>query len=279
MFPMPDQSSVSPADKLPNNTQRFLQNRHVIVTGGSRGIGAAVGEALARLGAQVTLMARTERDIVATAARLTERFGVKAQGIVCDVQNPESIADAFGTARESFGEPYVLVNNAGRGTSSSFASASLTLWETTLAINLTSVFLCTQQVLPAMLAVGEGRIINIASTAGLKGYSYTAAYCAAKHGVIGMTRSLAVEVAKRGITVNAVCPGYTDTDMTRITIEELAEARQISEENALAMLTRNTPTGRLTQPDEVANAVAWLCSPHATAITGQAIAVAGGEVM
>ena len=279
---MSDTSVDQPGQHLPElggGLERFLQGRHAVVTGGGRGIGAAIATALAFRGARVSILARTERDVVALATQLQEKAGVEAQGIVCDVRRPESIGAAFARATETFGPVYALINNAGRGAASSFASTPLAQWTEMLEINLTSSFLCTQQVLPAMLEAGEGRIISIASTAGLKGYSHTAGYCAAKHGVIGMTRSLAIETAKRGITVNAVCPGYTDTDMTRDTIDELAEVRQISEENALQMLTRNIPTGRLTHPTEVANAVIWLCSPNAEAITGQAIAVAGGEVM
>jgi NAD(P)-dependent dehydrogenase (short-subunit alcohol dehydrogenase family) len=262
-----------------SDMDKYLLDRHVIVTGGSRGIGSAIAMALAALGARVTIMARTERDVVTLAERIGQRMGVRTQGVICDVRDPGSITSAFAAAHETFGPAYALINNAGRGASSSFVATPLDLWMEMIALNLTSTFLCTQQVLPAMLSAGEGRIISIASTAGLKGYSHTAGYCAAKHGVIGMTRSLAIETAKRGVTVNAVCPGYTDTDMTKDTIEELAEVRQISEEGALQMLTRNIPTGRLIQPSEVANAVAWLCSPNASAITGQAIAVAGGEVM
>jgi NAD(P)-dependent dehydrogenase (short-subunit alcohol dehydrogenase family) len=147
-----------------------------------------------------------------------------------------------------------------------------------LAVNLTSVYLCTQQVLPDMLEAKSGRIVNIASTAGVTGASRMTAYAAAKHGVVGLTRSLALETVKFGITVNAVCPGYTDTDMTEQGIRELMAAKRISRDEARAMILRVIPRGTLTTPDEVASTVTWLCTPAASAVTGQAIVVAGGEI-
>jgi NAD(P)-dependent dehydrogenase (short-subunit alcohol dehydrogenase family) len=147
-----------------------------------------------------------------------------------------------------------------------------------LAVNLTGAYLCTREVLPAMLAAAEGRVVNVASTAGLRGYGRMAAYCAAKHGLIGLTRALAAETAKRGVTVNAVCPSYTDTDMAKQAVDNLVAARGITPQEALKMLTRANPLGRLVQPEEVASAVGWLCSPGASAMSGQSIAVAGGEV-
>ncbi|MGH7717227.1 MAG: SDR family NAD(P)-dependent oxidoreductase, partial [Gemmatimonadaceae bacterium] len=189
------------------------------------------------------------------------------------------IEAAVATARERFGDPYVLVNNAGQAASAPFVSTTRDVWDRLLAVNLTAHFLFIRQVLPAMLAAKEGRIINIASTAALKGYSRTAAYCASKHGVLGLTRSLAVETVKHGITVNAVCPGYTDTDMAQGAVDNLVAARGTPAEEARRMVAGVIPRGTLITPEEVANAVAWLCSPAATAITGQAIVVAAGEVM
>lgn len=257
----------------------YLRNRHVIVTGGGRGIGAAVAMALAAIGARVTIMGRTASDLHAHVDKMTSAAPIEAQGIVCDVTQPESVDAAFGMALDSFGTPYALINNAGQGSSNSFVETSVAEWDYALRLNLTGVFMCTQHVLPSMIEAKEGRIINIVSTAGLKGYSHTAAYCAAKHGAIGLTRSLAVETARTGITVNAVCPGYTDTAMTHQTIRTLAESRGISQDDALAMLVRPIPRKQLTHPNEVANAVTWLCSPDASAITGQSIVVAGGEIM
>jgi NAD(P)-dependent dehydrogenase (short-subunit alcohol dehydrogenase family) len=195
------------------------------------------------------------------------------------VSDEASVAAAFATARRQFGTPYVLVNNAGQSYNAAFSDTPREEWDRILNVNLTGTFLCIQQVLPSMLDARQGRIINIASTAGMKGYSKTSAYCASKHGIVGLTRSLAVETAKLGVTVNAVCPGYTHTGMAKQAIDNLVKGRGITEDEAQKMLVRGIPRGVLTTPEEVANAVAWLCSPHAGAITGQTIAVAGGEVM
>ena len=153
------------------------------------------------------------------------------------------------------------------------------LWDSMLAVNLTGTLLCMQQVVPGMVERQWGRIINVASTAGLKGYGYVSAYCAAKHGVIGLTRSVALELAQKGITVNAVCPGYTETEIVRSSIARVVEKTGRSEADAMAEFVKGNPQGRLVQPDEVANAVLWLCAEGASAITGQSIPVAGGEVM
>lgn len=258
---------------------RYLSGEHVVITGGSRGIGAAIAESLALLGARLTLMARDRDAADSIAQRLHTTLGAECIAVRCDVADPDSVVTAFAEARERFGNPYVLINNAGQATASTFTDTSLDVWSQTLAVNLTGAFLCTQQVLPAMRAAGRGRVINMASTAGLRGYSHMTAYCASKHGIIGLTRALATETAKAGITVNAVCPGYTDTNMFQTAINNLMTNLGKTEEEARKMLTRSIPRGTVATPAEVANAVAWLCAPDATAITGQAIAVAGGEVM
>ena len=269
--------SSAPSAQVPTGSA-YLTGRHAVVTGGGRGIGAAIAAELARLGARGTLMGRTVRQLEERAAALGAEFGAETAAVVCDVAEAESVAQAFDSARQRFGDPYVLVNNAGQAEAAAFGETSRALWDRMLAVNLTGAFLCTQQVLPAMLAAHEGRVVTIASTAGLRGYSHTTAYTAAKHGVVGLTRALALETAKRGVTVNAVCPGYTDTDMARSAIDNLVAAGRAPDE-ARRALERLNPRGSLVRPDEVANAVAWLCSPDATAITGQAIAVAAGEVM
>lgn len=256
---------------------RFLEGQLAVVTGGGRGIGAAIAEALAAAGATVALLGRDKPELERRAVAIAAAHGGEAKFATCDVVDEESVVRAFGLIRETVGEPHVLVNNAGQSAGVAFTETTRETWDRMIAVNLTGTFLCTQQVLPAMLAAGAGRIVNVASTAGLKGYSHTAAYCAAKHGVVGLTRALAMETAKKGITVNAVCPGYTDTDMAAAAVRTLVDAGR-TEEEAMKAITRVMPIGRLIRPQEVASAVAWLCSPDAAAVTGQAIAVAGGEV-
>jgi len=255
-----------------------LRGRHAVVTGGGRGIGAAIAAELARLGAALTLLGRDRQALEAQAATLRGRCSADVATAPCDVADSASVADAFVHARQAHGDAYVLVNNAGQAESAPFGDTSRELWDRMLDVNLTGAYLCTQQVLPAMLAAREGRIVNVSSTAGLKGYSRMAAYCAAKHGLVGLTRALAQETAKSGVTVNAVCPGYTDTAMAKQAVDNLVAARGVTPDEALKMMTRLNPRGMLTRPEEVASMVGWLCSPDAAAVTGEAIAVAGGEV-
>lgn len=257
----------------------YLRGRHAVVTGGGRGIGAAIATELARLGANLTLLGRSARTLDAHAAVLRGGRNVRIETVVCDVADAATVERAFGMARDTLGDPYILVNNAGQAESARAADTTRDLWDRMLAVNLTAVFLCTQRVLPWMLAAKAGRIVNIASTAGMKGYSRAAAYSAAKHGVVGLTRSLAMETVKHGITVNAVCPGYTETDMSEAAIHNVMSGLGKSESDAREMIARTIPRGTLIRPEEVANAVGWLCSPAASAITGQSIVVAGGEVM
>lgn len=251
-----------------------LEGRHAVVTGGGRGIGAAIAAALAREGARLTLMGRDE-------ARLNEMVETLPIGraVRCDVSDEASVAAAFAEAGRAFGPAGILVNNAGAAESAPLVRTSLELFRRLLDVNLVGTFLCSRAALPDMLEAGFGRIVNVASIAGLKGAAYVSAYCAAKHGVVGLTRALALETATKGITVNAVCPSYTDTEMTRRAIANIVEKTGRSAAEAEAELLRKSPQGRLIRPEEVAATVLWLCAPGAEAITGQAIAIAGREMM
>jgi NAD(P)-dependent dehydrogenase (short-subunit alcohol dehydrogenase family) len=254
---------------------RRLLGRHAVVTGAARGIGAAIARALAADGARLTLLGRRREALQALADTLLHGpHGV----VVGDVSDEAQVRDAFGQARAARGPIAILVNNAGQAESAPFGKTSVELWQRMLAVNLTGSFLCAQAALPDMLRSGRGRIVNIASTAGQKGYAYVSAYVAAKHGVIGLTRSLALEVAKQGVTVNAVCPGYTDTDILRDSIANVVAKTGRSADEARAAFAAGNPQQRIVQPDEVADAVRWLCGAAAAAITGQSISVCGGEV-
>jgi NAD(P)-dependent dehydrogenase (short-subunit alcohol dehydrogenase family) len=257
-----------------------LAGHHAVVTGGGRGIGAAIAGALAARGVHVTVMGRTAGAVSAMAQSLQEKFKRRAHGVVCDVANPADVTGAFTEAVNALGAVTMLINNAGQAKAESFDKISLDTWNRMIAVNLTGALLCTQQVLPAMMAARSGRIVNIASTAGLRGYAGLAAYCATKHGLVGLTRALAAETARSGITVNAVCPGYTEgTEMLATAVANVMETRKVSADEARALLAKASLRRTLITPDEVADTVVWLCSPAATAITGQAIAVASGEVM
>ena len=253
----------------------MLRGHHALVTGAARGIGAAIARTLAAEGATLTLLGRNEKALAALLAELPGSHGIA----VADVSDPEQVNAAFARARAERGALHILVNNAGQAESAPFGRTSVELWQRMLAVNLTGSFLCCQAALPDMLVAGDGRIVNIASTAAQKGYAYVSAYVAAKHGVLGLTRSLALEVARKGITVNAVCPGYTDTDILRESIANVMAKTGRSEQEALADFARGNPQQRIVQPQEVADAVRWLCGDGASAITGQAISVSGGEVM
>ncbi len=254
-----------------------LAGRHAVVTGAGRGIGAAIAAALAARGARVTLLGRSAAPLQQIARRLPE--GSDTCALACDVTDEQQVARAVDGARRALGPVDILVNNAGRAYSAPLLQTDLASWRSLLDVNLTGVFLCTRACLPDMIERGFGRIVNVASTAGLTGRPYISAYCASKHGVIGLTRALARELAPRDITVNAVCPGYTDTDIVRDAVGTIRARTGRSPEAALAALTAANPQGRLITPDEVANAVLWLCLPGTQSVNGQSIALDGGEVM
>ena len=253
---------------------RPLKGAHALITGGGTGIGAAIAVRLAGAGARVTLAGRRPEPLRKIADGLAA-----AQAVPFDVTDEAAVEAGLAAATESFGPVNILVNNAGAAESTPFGRTTTETWRAMLEINLTGVFLVSRAVLPAMVERGWGRIVSIASTAGLKGYAYVAAYCAAKHGVIGMSRSLALEVAQKGVTVNVVCPGYTETELLGGSVANITEKTGMSEDEARAQLLESNPQGRFVSPKEVAETVAWLAGSNTDAITGQAIAVAGGEVM
>ena len=256
---------------------RPLEGHHVVITGAAQGIGAAIAETLAHQGAVLTLAGRRQPVLETLAQRL--QAVTRCAVVVIDVSDAEAVAKGFAQARAALGPVSMLVNNAGQAESAPFGKTSPELWQRMLDVNLTGTFLCTQSALPDMLAARAGRIVNIASTAGQRGYAYVAAYVAAKHGVIGLTRALALEMAQKGITVNAVCPGYTETEILRQSINNVMAKTGRSEAEARAEFAQSNPQRRMVQPQEVADAVQWLCSDAAASITGQSISVSGGEVM
>lgn len=254
-----------------------LNGRHALVTGGARGIGLACAQALQQRGATLTLLGRDRAALDAAVSSLSAHGVVRS--VVADIAEEASVRAAFAQATQDGGAVDILVNNAGQAVSQRFERTDAATWQAMLAVNLTGTYHCTQAALPGMLAAGWGRIINVASTAGLIGYPYVSAYCAAKHGVIGLTRALALELARQGVTVNAVCPGFTETDIVRDAVSNIVNKTGRTAEAARDELAARNPQGRLVQPAEVAETVAWLALPSSASINGQAIAVDGGEVM
>jgi NAD(P)-dependent dehydrogenase (short-subunit alcohol dehydrogenase family) len=246
---------------------------HALITGGGTGIGRADAARLSEMGARVTVVGRRPGPLEEIANDLSA-----AQAVAFDVIDEMAVKDGISAATGRFGPVDILINSAGAAESAPFGRTTLDAWRAVLEVNLTGVFLVTRAVLPGMMERGRGRIVNVASTAGLKGYAYVAPYCAAKHGVVGLTRSLALEVAKKGITANAVCPGFTETDLLEQSVANIAQKTGAGEEGARKQLVEVNPQGRFVQPEEVAETVAWLVGPNSGALNGQAIAVAGGEV-
>ncbi len=247
-------------------------SRHALITGGGTGIGEAISRALNADGYRVTLLGRRPEPLEFLAAEL----GEGSQAICGDVTNRETLPEAFAAASAGFGAVEILVNCAGMAPTAPFHRIDFADWQRTMDVNINGVFHCSQLVLPSMQAAGWGRIINIASVASLRGFPYVSGYCASKHAVLGLTRALSLEVATQGITVNAVCPGYVDTDIVREAIKGIVEKTGRTQESALQHFTESNPQGRLIEASEVAAAVSWLCADGAASVTGQAIAIDGG---
>jgi NAD(P)-dependent dehydrogenase (short-subunit alcohol dehydrogenase family) len=250
----------------------MLSGRHAVVTGAGKGIGAAVAEALLAQGARVTALGRDE---AALRALWSSRDGARTD--TCDVTDEARIDAAFSAATADFGPIDILVNNAGAEHSAPFHRTTAGDYRRMFEVNLVGAAMCAQRALAGMKDRDYGRVVNVASIAGLKGYAYTAAYTASKHALVGLTKALADELKATPVTVNAVCPSFVDTEMVARSVANITAKTGRSAEEALAGLVRANPQGRLVQPDEVAAAVVWLCSPAARSVTGHAIAIDGGE--
>ena len=256
----------------------LLQDSRAVVTGGGRGIGAAVARALAEAGASVVVASRTEGDIEQLASKLRAE-GHHAWSVVCDVSDPQSIHELASSATDRLERVDILVNAAGIASSAPLHKLTLEDWNRVISVNATGTFLCTQAFISGMVERKWGRVVNVASVAGLTGSRYIAAYSASKHAVIGFTRCAAAEVAQHGVTVNAVCPGFVDTDMTAESLDRIVESTGISRDDALAAILDTTPQRRLFEPEEVAHAVLSLCDEKAKGINGQAIVLDGGGLL
>jgi NAD(P)-dependent dehydrogenase (short-subunit alcohol dehydrogenase family) len=247
-----------------------LAGRHAIVTGGGRGIGAAIAAAFTAAGADVTILGRNE-----TPLRTLVADGHAARWVVADITDESGLVAAL----RPFLEADILVNNAGAVETERFLTSDTALFQRMMAVNFYGATFATRALLPRMLSSGFGRVINIASTASQRGYGYVSAYCAAKHALLGFTRALALELAQSPITVNAICPGYTDTDLVASSVATIIERTGRDEVSARAVLAASNPQKRLIAPDEVAAAACYLASAAARGVTGQALGVSGGEVM
>ena len=263
-------SHALPATDPCSSVSTKLQNKLVLITGGGRGIGRAIALLFAQQGARIAVAARTREQV----EKVAREIGPDARALVCDVSIAESVSAMFADVK-----PDILVNNAGVAESAPFVNTSDELWRRHLAINLTGTFYCTRAALPAMLERGWGRVINIASIAAKTGAPYIAAYAASKHGVLGLTRSVALEVAASGVTVNAICPGYVDTEMVERGVERITKRTGRTAEEALDTLKRMSPQNRLVTAEEVASLALLLASEDGRGINGQGINIDGGSVL
>ena len=251
---------------------KTIAGKHALVTGGGSGVGRAIALALADAGIDVTICGRRETELAKVAGEHDRIFGIAA-----DVTNEAAMVSLYETAEAARGPFDIVIANAGMAGSTPAHKTTLADWQRTLDVNLTGAFLTAKPALAGMAARKTGRIVFIASTAGLKGYAFVAPYVAAKHGVIGLMRALAAETAKSGVTVNAVCPGFVETEMLEESIQRIIEKTGRSAEQARSSLASTNPQGRFIQPQEIAAAVLWLCGDAAASITGQTISISGGE--
>ena len=245
-----------------------ISGKHVVVTGGGTGVGAAIAQGMAQAGARVTIMGRTRKNLA----------GQNLPYQVCDVTDRAQVSDAFGKARRENGPILAVIANAGASESVPFAKMQPDTLNHMLSVNLTGAVNVWQEALPDQKDAGWGRMIAVASTAGLKGYPYVAAYCAAKHGVVGLTRALALELAATGITVNAICPGFTETPMLERSVANIVKKTGMPPEQAREALFSGNPQKRFVQTDEIAETALWLCSDGARSVNGHALSLSGGEI-
>jgi len=250
-----------------------LDGRHVLITGGGTGIGAAIARALSREGAKLSLAGRRKGPLDAMAKELPE-----TAAIVADIAKEADCAAMVKAAQAAHGPIDIVIANAGAASSAPAARIDLAHWQQAIDVNLTGAFLTVSAALADVTRAPGGRIVFIASTAGLKGYPYVAAYVAAKHGVVGLMKALSIELASKGVTVNAVCPGFTDTPLLDAAAGKISAKTGRSADDSRAALAKDNAHGRLIKPEEVAEAVLWLCSPGAASVNGQAIAVTGGPL-
>jgi NAD(P)-dependent dehydrogenase (short-subunit alcohol dehydrogenase family) len=250
-----------------------LEGRHVLITGGGTGIGAAIARALSKEGARLSLAGRRKGPLDAMAAALPN-----TTAIIADITQEADCAAMLKAAQAVHGPVDIVIANAGAASSAPAGKIDLKAWQQAIDVNLTGAFLTVSASLADVTRTPGGRIIFIASTAGLKGYPYVAAYVAAKHGVVGLMKALSIELASKGVTVNAVCPGFTDTPLLAAAADKISAKTGRSADDSRAVLAKDNAHGRLIKPEEVADAVLWLCSPDASSINGQAIAVTGGPL-